>query len=236
MKNIFFAQEKYIADGEINEFEFSFKILMPSQIIVLVNNEPCANYALEIFENGGRVSIYQTLNPADEIILMRNTEVLRLADFQDGGIIKAKNINDEFDNFLHILEEFKNRLECSPYFDFSQMKNLKTKLPNPAAGHFLMWNKDGTAIVNSDAVVAQNLSDMADFLNQNKEYLDKACAIATSDNTKGVLGLLNNLAQILSETHPDFVIDFGSLSDEVVSSQDLGNLSSASEELDNGLI
>jgi hypothetical protein len=135
------------------------------------------------------------------------------------------SLNAEFDNLLFALEEFFDSKAQTP------------SIPTPEAGRFLLWNNSADALVNSELSITNILQEISDGLTTHQTNLNKAYTIATSSNTQGLFGIINNLFAILNSTHPEFVADLGLVNTSPLEVEDWGNTAeSSSQNVDNGNI
>ena len=141
----------FIADGEVKEFPFNFRIFEAGDVDVYLDETLTdSGYNVTIDENnGGKVVFSAPPLNGTRITIIRNLDIKRTSDFQEGGAFRAKVINYELDYQVATLEQLDEKLNrsitCPPYVQ----DGINMQLPMPSSGKALVWNQDATALTNS---------------------------------------------------------------------------------------
>ena len=145
----------YIADGEVKEFNFHFQIFEAGDIDVYLDETLTdSGYNVSIDDNiGGKVIFNQPPITGTRITIIRNLEIKRTSDFQEGGAFRAKVINHELDYQVATLEQLDEKISrsmiCPPYIQ----DGMNMTLPLPSTGKALVWNEQESALQNSVVAV-----------------------------------------------------------------------------------
>lgn len=173
---------QYIADGSSLSYEFPFAIFDVSDVDVYFNDilQTTSDYSVVKASNSAGGNI-QFVTPPDKdtvITIIRNLSIERVSDFQEGSILRADVLNDEFDYQIacqqQIAEKLNRTMVLPPYAVESE---VDLTLPTPSAGKAIVWNKDGTNLENS--VVKVN--ELESALREYKEKAQTAASIATQN-------------------------------------------------------
>lgn len=185
---------RYVANGTNREFSFPFPIFEPTDINVYLN-DVLINSGFSVEDagksEGGKI-VFKT-EPAQETVvtILRNLEIKRTTDFQEGGAFRAKVINHELDYqtacIQQLEENFKRAVMLAPY---AADHNLS--LPLPEKGKALIWDPDGNGLSNSTV-------KPDDLENTCKEYCNQAqnaaeTAINVADGMEDLLQQTTNKA------------------------------------------
>ena len=175
---------QYVADGTLSAFEFPFAIFKTSDVDVYFDDKLQDQATYTVSGNndtqGGSV-IFKTA-PAKGIIvsIIRNLSIERTTDFQEGGALRAKVLNDEFDYQTACLQQVADNLNRSMVLPpYATDTDVDLTLPTPSAGKAIVWNKDGTNLENS--VVEVNALEST--LRTYKESAESSATIATEKAT-----------------------------------------------------
>jgi hypothetical protein len=172
------VRNQYVADGEIDNFLFDFNIFEEKYLeIYLDDKKQSSGYSVLNFnENGGEVKF--DIPPQRNVLvtLIRNVEIKRTSDFQEGGAFRASVINNEFDYQVACLKQLKDKTERSmvlpPY-----SKNMNLSLPIPETGKAIVWNSKGDGLANSTVDIVK-LNSLLNEVVDAKEELVEARDIA----------------------------------------------------------
>lgn len=143
---------QYIADGIITTFETPFTIFNTNAIQVFFDDQLQKDTYSITLDNENKALITFTQAPAAQtvITLIRALPLERISDFQEGGALRAKTLNHEFDYQMacvqQIADEVSRGMTLPPY---AVNTNIDLTLPYPKAGKAIIWNKDGTNLENS---------------------------------------------------------------------------------------
>lgn len=91
----------YISDGVTVAYPFPFDYLREEFIGVRVNKDAYTDFTVD----GKTVTLAQAQPEGAKIKVYRNTSTNRLTDWADGSVLKAKDLNLQHVQVLHILEE-----------------------------------------------------------------------------------------------------------------------------------
>ncbi len=172
---------QYVADGNLKKYEFPFAIFKTSDIDVYLDDKLQEQSAFTVSASpdtqGGAV-IFETA-PANGIIIsiVRNLSIERTTDFQEGGVLRAKVLNDEFDYQTACLQQVADSINRSMILPpYATDTNVDLTLPTPSAGKAIVWNADGTNLENS----AVKVNELESTLRAYKESAENASTEATT--------------------------------------------------------
>ena len=171
---------QYVADGELNAYEFPFVIFNPSDINVYFNDkvQDSDTYTVAISKNteGGEVSFETAPASGTIITIVRNLAIKRTSTFQEGGALRAKVLNNEFDYQMACQQQIADSLNRSMVLPpYAVDTDVDLTLPTPSAGKAIVWNKDGTNLENS----AVKINELESTLKGYKESAESSATIAT---------------------------------------------------------
>lgn len=145
---------QYIADGVTKVYEFPFSIFKKENIIVYLDETIVTNnYTVSIGKNQTNGTVTFTTAPTANVVitLVRDLEIERMSDFQEGGALRAKTLNDELDFQIacvqQVAENLNRTLVLPPY---ATGNDLDLTLPTPQANKAIIWSADATHLENSD--------------------------------------------------------------------------------------
>ena len=183
--NAISSRVRYVADGTTDTFVYIFPIFETHNMNVYIDDELQQNgYSVSGVgdSNGGEIKF--DIPPANGkiVTLLRNLEIKRTSDFQEGGAFRAKAINHELDYQIACIQQLYEQINRSVIFPpYSQIQQSIT-LPIPEAGKALIWNDDASALCNSfESIneIEKNLSTLKDdaiLLAQKAEKLNSNIA------------------------------------------------------------
>lgn len=186
---------QYVADGKLNAYEFPFVIFNPSDINVYFNDkvQDSDTYTVAISKNteGGEVSFETAPTSGTIITIVRNLAIKRTTTFQEGGALRAKVLNNEFDYQMACQQQIADSLNRSMVLPpYAVDTDVDLTLPTPSAGKAIVWNKDGTNLENS----AVKINELESTL---KGYKESAESSANTASTKA--DIASNKADIATE-------------------------------------
>ena len=175
---------QYVADGNLNAYEFPFVIFNPSDINVYFNDkvQDSDTYTVAISKNteGGEVSFETAPASGTIITIVRNLAIKRTTTFQEGGALRAKVLNNEFDYQMACQQQIADSLNRSMVLPpYAVDTDVDLTLPTPSAGKAIVWNKDGTNLENS----AIKINELESSLKGYKESAESSATIATEKAT-----------------------------------------------------
>lgn len=171
---------QYVADGKLNAYEFPFVIFNPSDINVYFNDkvQDLDTYTVAMNKNteGGEVSFETAPASGTIITIVRNLAIKRTTTFQEGGALRAKVLNNEFDYQMACQQQIADSLNRSMVLPpYAVDTDVDLTLPTPSAGKAIVWNKDGTNLENS----AVKINELESTLKGYKESAESSATIAT---------------------------------------------------------
>ncbi len=186
---------QYVADGELNAYEFPFVIFNPSDINVYFNDkvQDLDTYTVAISKNteGGEVSFETAPTSGTIITIVRNLAIKRTTTFQEGGALRAKVLNNEFDYQMACQQQIADNLNRSMVLPpYAVDTDVDLTLPTPSAGKAIVWNAEGTNLENS----AVKINELESTLKGYKESAESSATVATEKAS-----IASNKADIASE-------------------------------------
>lgn len=186
---------KYVANGTTTEYEFPFVIFKTSDIDVYFNDklQDKSYYTVSTdSETKGGIIIFKTA-PKNGIIItiVRNLSIERTTDFQEGGALRAKVLNNELDYQIACQQQIADNLNRSMVLPpYATDTDVNLTLPTPCAGKAIVWNSDGTNLENSTVEV----NTLENTIRGYKESAESAANIATAKAT-----IASNKAELATE-------------------------------------
>ena len=174
----------YIADGIQTEFVFPFLIFESSNINVYVNDNLLTEGYTISFENndtGGSV-IFNTAPQKDSVIsIIRELSIKRVSDFQEGGEIRSKALNYEFNYQIACTQQIAEALNRSFLLPvYSVNSGLVKDFPQPAANKAIIWNSSGTGLTNSQIEIDKFNNIMENYHTDSRTAAAEAASSAAS--------------------------------------------------------
>lgn len=159
---------QYVADGKLNAYEFPFVIFNPSDINVYFNDkvQDLNTYTVAMSKNteGGEVSFETAPASGTIITIVRNLAIKRTTSFQEGGALRAKVLNNEFDYQMACQQQIADSLNRSMVLPpYAVDTDVDLTLPTPSAGKAIVWNAEGTNLENSAVEVNALESTFKDY-------------------------------------------------------------------------
>ena len=170
---------QYVADGKINAYEFPFVIFNPSDINVYLNDkvQDLDTYTVTMSQNteGGEVSFETAPASGTIITIVRNLAIKRTTTFQEGGALRTKVLNNEFDYQMACQQQIADSLNRSMVLPpYAVDTDVDLTLPTPSAGKAIVWNKDATNLENS----AVKINELESTLKGYKESAESSATLA----------------------------------------------------------
>ena len=149
----------YIADGQQSEFNFTFRIFDNNDITVYVDSIVTNDYTLTRDDViGGKVIFITPPSDNSKVAIVRRTNIQRTAFYPNTGELRSSILNEENDHIYAILQEHDSDLNRVLKQSAASSDSLILDLPDPQAGRALIWNNDGSQLINSDV----NISNIGD--------------------------------------------------------------------------
>ena len=186
----------FVADGEVREFHFNFQIFEAGDIDVYLDEKLTdTGYNVSVDEEiGGKVIFNQPPANGTRITIIRNLDIKRTSDFQEGGAFRAKVINHELDYQVATLQQLDEKINRSMIYPPYVQGEVSTSLPLPSAGKALVWNQQATALVNSSINVDNTIEEVTSLKNAAQTY-----ALQTQQNAQQVSEYLSQSTEIFQQ-------------------------------------
>lgn len=178
---------QYVADGNLTSYEFPFAIFKTSDIDVYFNDkvQDSDTYTVTMSKNieGGEISFETAPTSGTIITIVRNLAIKRTTTFQEGGALRAKVLNKEFDYQMACQQQIADSLNRSMVLPpYAVDTDVDLTLPTPSAGKAIVWNKDGTNLENS----AVKINELESTLKGYKESAEHS-SIISEESAKSAL-------------------------------------------------
>ena len=206
----------YIADGEVQEFNFNFQIFEAGDLDVYLDETLTdSGYNVTINEKsyGGKVVFAEPPSNGTRITIIRNLEIKRTSDFQEGGAFRAKVINHELDYQVATLQQLDEKIGRSMIYPPYAQEGVSTSLPLPSAGKALVWNQEASALTNSlmnidnvytEVMTAQTESKNSEINAKTSELNAKQSELIALDSAKKLkIATYGNIGDIKYTTRTD---------------------------------
>ena len=147
----------YIADGLQTAFVFPFLIFESGNISIYIDNvQTSSGFAIEFSsaESGGSVIFNEPPAKDTVISIVRELSIKRVSDFQEGGEIRSKALNYEFNYQIACTQQIAEALNRSFLLPvYSTNSALKKEFPLPSPNKAIIWNSDGSGLTNSQIAI-----------------------------------------------------------------------------------
>ena len=192
---------KYVANGTMMEYEFPFVIFKTSDIDVYFNDklQEKSTYTVSTIPDteGGSIIFETPPINGTVITIFRNLSIERTTDFQEGGTLRAKVLNDEFDYQIACQQQIADSLNRSMVLPpYATDTDVDLTLPIPSAGKAIVWNKDGTNLENSEI----QINEISRELNETLALVTEQASIASTAVQTVTEQTQNAIAQALAAT------------------------------------
>jgi len=171
-------RKRYVADGTQTVFSFDFVLFQPSELLVTVNGAAIASgVAVSLLADGTGIATFAVAPAANAIVvLQRRVTIKRETDFQEGGELRAKTLNDEFDFQTAALQQVETAAARALQLPIDDADNAATVLPIAAVR--------ATKMLGFDASGNPTLSNqtLAQIEAGSSAAAASAAAAATSQN------------------------------------------------------
>lgn len=212
---------QYVSDGTLQTYEFPFAVFDKSNVEVYLDDikQEENSYQVHLTSTGGTITF--NIQPANKqvITIVRNLSIERTSDFQDGGVLRANTLNDEFDYQIACLQQVADHLNRSMVMPpYAVDSKVDLTLPTPSAGKAIVWNSDGTNLENS----AVKVNELESTLKGYKESAEQSSMMA-EESAKSALqqaDIATEQAQIATEKAQETIATLASKAN-----QDMDNLS-----------
>lgn len=143
---------QYRGNGEVTEFFYNFVIFAAGDMEVYLDD------ALQVSgyevvgagdKEGGKVVFEKAPASGVLVTLSRKLEISRRSDFQEGGVLRSKILNYEFDYIMACLQQISAAIDRTMILP-AYAEDVNLKLPSPSCGKAILWNEDASGLCNSD--------------------------------------------------------------------------------------
>lgn len=171
---------KKLGNGITVDVPFSFKITDEKSVVVVLENVKSGetitqrlniDYTVDCNKTGGNVKF--VVAPTEEyyIIVSRSTQTTQLKTFSTSPGFQASEIEKSYDEISCVLQEMSYDIKRSIKMPLG-IETEDLNLPKPEATKALVWNVDGTGLVNSD-ISLSDVSDIADVVVEKANIVDE---------------------------------------------------------------
>jgi hypothetical protein len=124
-------RKRYVADGSQTVFSFDFVLFQPSELLVTVDGVPVTSgVGVSLQADGTGTATFAAAPAADAVVvLQRRVTIKRETDFQEGGELRAKTLNDEFDFQTAALQQVETAAARALQLPIDDADNAVTVLP-----------------------------------------------------------------------------------------------------------
>lgn len=168
----------FVADGEVKEYNFNFKIFEAGDIDVYFDDKLTeTGYNVSINDDiGGKVVFSNPPTTGTRITLIRNLDIKRTSDFQEGGAFRAKVINYELDYQVASLQQLDEKVSRALSFPPYGQENVNVTLPAPSSGKALVWNQNADALINSSINIDNTIGEINNLIDVAEQKVQNAAA------------------------------------------------------------
>ncbi|MFN7191164.1 MAG: phage tail fiber protein, partial [Rhodospirillales bacterium] len=183
-------RKRYVADGTQTVFSFDFVLFQPSELLVTVNGVPVASgVAVSLLADGTGIATFAAAPAASAVVvLQRRVTIKRETDFQEGGELRAKTLNDEFDFQTAALQQLEAAAARALRLPADDADDAATVLPIAAvrATRMLAFDASGNPTV-SNQTLAQIEAGSNAAVTSAADAAARAAAAAASAASVGSL-------------------------------------------------
>jgi hypothetical protein len=154
-------RKDYIASGAQTVFGFDFAVFEPENVEVRIDGAVAASGFVTNVNADGRGNVVFAAAPASNarVTLIRRLTIRRQSDFQEGGALRAKTLNDELDFQTAAIQQVGYEVGRALRQDDSDPSGIDMRLPPKAtrAGHALGFDANGRPVALATPEVALEL-------------------------------------------------------------------------------
>ena len=154
-------RKDYIASGAQTVFGFDFAVFEPEDVEVRIDGAVAASGFTTSVNADGRGNVVFASAPASDarVTLLRRLTIRRQSDFQEGGALRAKTLNDELDFQTASIQQVGYEVGRALRQDDSDPSGIDMRLPPKAtrAGQALGFDANGKPVVLATPETALNL-------------------------------------------------------------------------------
>ena len=164
----------YIGNNATYIYAYPFKIfnitdLNVAKIDTLGNSVTLSNntdYTVSGVGNsaGGNVTLLVALPTNYTLVIRRIMPITQETHFRNEGAFYAERHEDAFDKSIMVAQQIEEGLDRTITLPLGS-EDVSAILPVPVAGHALVWNSDGSALINAAVPSATLQNDLANTSN-----------------------------------------------------------------------
>jgi hypothetical protein len=151
-------RKRYVANGTQTVFTFDFVLFRPEELLVTANGTPVASgVSVAVLANGTGSATFATAPIAGTIVVVQRRMVIkRETDFQEGGDLRAKTLNDEFDFQTAALQQVEAAAARALSLPIDDADNAVSTLPIAAlrANKVLAFDNAGNPVLSGQTLGA----------------------------------------------------------------------------------
>ncbi len=143
-------RKDYIASGAQTVFGFDFAVFKPEDVEVRIDGAIAASgFTTSVNADGRGTVVFAAAPPSDaRVTLLRRLTIRRQSDFQEGGELRAKTLNDELDFQTASIQQVGYEIGRALRQDDSDPSGIDMRLPPKAtrAGQMLGFDANGKPV------------------------------------------------------------------------------------------
>lgn len=152
-------RKRYRGDGVQRVFAFDFAVFRPEDIEIGIDGTVLAGGYVVAVGASGSGAVTLDAAPADgaAVVVQRRLTIRRETDFQEGGELRAKTLNDELDFQTAALQQVATAVARSLQLPDEDADDAPTRIPRASlrAHRALIFDADGRPAVSQDTYVDQ---------------------------------------------------------------------------------
>ncbi|MHA1575555.1 MAG: hypothetical protein ACTSXL_05400 [Alphaproteobacteria bacterium] len=223
----------YTTDGIQVEFPFPYRLFADENLLIYLDeNQIIDGFVIEDeqTETGAKVTFSVAPESGKNLVLVRRNTIKRATDFQPQNPLNLETLNFEFDYQVETMKDIFDRLEKCVQQNIISDETLSLTLPTPEAGKAIVWSETEDSFVNSEINVVEYLAEFQDFLGQVQDLYNQIQAYLSISGDAGILGLVNNMIEIMRAQHPESFIDFELIANPSTDAEDFGFITFSADE------
>ncbi len=201
----------YATDGIQVEFPFPYRLFADENLLVFLDDIQLVDGFViqdEKSLTGARCIFSIAPEAGKKLTLIRQNIVKRATDFQEQNPLDLATLNFEFDYQVETMKDIFGQLNrCVHQSIFSEI-DMNLTLPEPESGKALVWSENEDSLVNSEINISQSFDELKFYLDQMQSLYNQIQAYLSLSGDAGILGLVNNMIEIIRFHHPESFIDF----------------------------
>lgn len=152
-------RKRYRADGSQRVFAFDFAVFRPEDIEIGIDGTVLSGGYTVAIGTAGSGAVTLDVAPPDDaaVVVQRRLKLRRETDFQEGGELRAKTLNDELDFQAAALQQVASAVARSLHLPDEDADDAATRLPRAElrARKALVFDMAGNPAVSADIYVDQ---------------------------------------------------------------------------------